>query len=85
MYNIVNTKMAKYIRIRCPYCWKAVRSNGNGEIIYSRDKRAADEVKAYMKLYTIGADSSKVIKMRRKPLPLGMGSVSSVTSGRGCA
>lgn len=81
----MNIKIAKYIRVRCSYCGKVVRSNGKGEIIYSRDKRAADEVKACMKLYTIGADSSKVIKMRRKPLPLGMGSVSSVTSGRGCA
>ena len=64
--HTMSVGMAKYIRVRCSYCGKVVRSNGKGEIIYSRDKRAADEVKACMKLYTIGADSSKVIKMQRK-------------------
>ena len=81
----MSAKIAKYIRVRCSYCGKVVRSNGKGELIYPHNRRVTDEVKAYMKLYTIGADSSKVIKMRRKPPPLGMGSVSSVTSGRGCA
>lgn len=58
--------IAKYIRVRCSYCGKVVRSNGRGELIYPHNRRVTDEVKAYMKLYTIGADSSKVIKMQRK-------------------
>ena len=81
----MKTSLARNFRVRCGYCGKVVRSNEKGELIYLRNKCATDEAKSYMKLYTIGADSSKVIKMRRKPLPLGMGSVSSVTSGRGCA
>lgn len=62
----MNIKIAKYIRVRCSYCGKVVRSNGKGELIYPHNRRVTDEVKAYMKLYTIGADSSKVIKMQRK-------------------
>ena len=62
----MNVKIAKCIRVRCFYCGKVVRSNGKGELIYPHNRRVTDEVKAYMKLYTIGADSSKVIKMQRK-------------------
>lgn len=62
----MSAEMAKYIRVRCSYCGKVVRSNGKGELIYLRNKCATDESKSYMKLYTIGADSSKVIKMQRK-------------------
>lgn len=57
----MGVKMAKYIRVRCSYCGKVVRSNGKGELIYLRNKCATDEVKAYMKLYTIKGGSSKVI------------------------
>lgn len=62
----MNVKIAKCIRVRCSYCGKVVRSNGKGELIYPHNRRVTDEVKAYMKLYTIRADSSKVIKMQRK-------------------
>lgn len=57
----MNVKIAKYIRVRCSYCRKVVRSNGKGELIYPRNRRVTDETKSYMKLYTIGAGSSKVI------------------------
>lgn len=59
----MNIKIAKYIRVRCSYCGKVVRSNGKGELIYLRNKCATDEVKLYMKLYTVKAGSGKVINV----------------------
>lgn len=59
----MSVEIAKYIRVRCSYCGKVVRSNGKGELIYLRNRRATDEAKSYMKLYTIGADSGKVINV----------------------
>ena len=81
----MSVEIAKYIRVRCSYCGKVVRSNGKGELIYPRNRRATDEAKSYMKLYTIGLILAKLSKCGVKPPPLGVGSVSSVTSGRGCA
>lgn len=59
----MDIKIAKYIRVRCSYCGKVVRSNGKGELIYLRNKCATDEVKPYMKLYEVKADSGKVINL----------------------
>lgn len=59
--HTMSVGMAKYIRVRCSYCGKVVRSNGKGELIYPRNRRVTDEAKSYMKLYTIVAGSSKVI------------------------
>lgn len=61
--HTMSVEIAKYIRVRCSYCGKVVRSNGKGELIYLRNRRATDEAKSYMKLYTIGADSGKVINV----------------------
>lgn len=59
----MNIKIAKYIRVRCSYCGKVVRSNGKGELIYLRNKCATDEVKLHMKLYEVKADSGKVVNL----------------------
>ena len=59
----MNIKIAKYIRVRCSYCGKVVRSNGKGELVYLRNKCATDEVKLYMKLYTMRANSGKVVNL----------------------
>ena len=59
----MNIKIAKYIRVRCSYCGKVVRSNGKGELVYLRNKFATDEVKLYMKLYTMRANSGKVVNL----------------------
>ena len=59
----MNVKIAKYIRVRCSYCGKVVRSNGKGELVYLRNKCASDGVKSYMKLYTVKADSGKVVNL----------------------
>lgn len=59
----MNIKIAKYIRVRCSYCGKVVRSNGKGELIYPHNRRVTDEVKAYMKLYEVKSDSGKVINL----------------------
>lgn len=59
--HTMSVEMAKYIRVRCSYCGKVVRSNGKGELIYSHNRRATDEAKSYMKLYAIKGGSSKVI------------------------
>ena len=59
----MNIKIAQYIRVRCSYCGKVVRSNGKGELVYLRNKCATDEVKSYMKLYEVKSDSGKVVNL----------------------
>lgn len=65
----MGVKMAKYIRVRCSYCGKVVRSNGKGELIYPHNRRVTDETKTYMKLYTIKGGSSKVIHVAQFTCP----------------
>lgn len=53
--------IAKYIRVRCSYCGKVVRSDDKGCLICARNRDKNNEVKSYMTLYEVKTDKDRIM------------------------